>query len=135
MGNIEDGGWREWGDAIGINLVGIVYVSRGAMPLFRGQRYVKIINIFGGGAANPMPAITAYAASKAGVVRFTESLALECRNDHIDVNAIAPGALVTRMMDQLLEAGPEKVGQPFFDRMKKIAQEGGTPLDVGAALC
>jgi 3-oxoacyl-[acyl-carrier protein] reductase len=135
MGRIEDVDWNEWVDAIRINLLGLVCISRAAMPIFRAQRYGKIINISGGGAANPMPAITAYAASKAGVVRFTESLALECRDDHIDVNAIAPGALVTRMMDQLLEAGPEKVGQQFFDRMKKIAQEGGTPLGVGAALC
>jgi NAD(P)-dependent dehydrogenase (short-subunit alcohol dehydrogenase family) len=135
MGNIEDVDWDEWVDAIRINLLGLVCVSRAAMPIFRGQRYGKIINISGGGAANPMPAITAYAASKAGVVRFTESLALECRNDHIDVNAIAPGALVTRMMDQLLEAGPEKVGDQFYQRMKKLAQDGGTPLDVGAELC
>jgi 3-oxoacyl-[acyl-carrier protein] reductase len=135
MGNIEDVDWNEWVDAIRINLLGLVGVSRAAMPMFRAQRYGKIINISGGGAANPMPSITAYAASKAGVVRFTESLALECKGDYIDVNAIAPGALVTRMMDQLLEAGPEKVGQQFFDRMKKIAQEGGTPLDVGASLC
>src|SRR3984893_6571178 len=135
MGKIEDVDWDEWVDAIRINLLGLVCVSRAAMPMFRAQRYGKIINISGGGAANAMPAITAYAASKAGVVRFTESLALECRDDHIDVNAIAPGALVTRMMDQLLKAGPERVGQQFFDRMKKIAQEGGTPLDVGAALC
>jgi 3-oxoacyl-[acyl-carrier protein] reductase len=135
MGNIENVDWDEWVDAIRINLVGLVYVSRAAMPLFRAQRYGKIINVSGGGAASPMPAVTAYAASKAGVVRFTESLALECRDDHIDVNAVAPGALVTRMMDQLLDAGPEKVGQQFFDRMKKIALEGGTPLGVGAALC
>jgi NAD(P)-dependent dehydrogenase (short-subunit alcohol dehydrogenase family) len=135
MGNIEDIVWDEWVDAIRINLLGLVYVSRAAMPIFRAQRYGKIVNISGGGAANPMPAITAYAASKAGVVRFTESLALECKDDHIDVNAIAPGALVTRMMDQLLEAGPDKVGRAFFDRMKKTAEEGGTPLDVGAALC
>jgi NAD(P)-dependent dehydrogenase (short-subunit alcohol dehydrogenase family) len=135
MGNIEDVDWDEWVDAIRINLLGLVYVSRAAMPIFRAQRYGKIVNISGGGAANPMPAITAYAASKAGVVRFTESLALECKDDHIDVNAIAPGALVTRMMDQLLEAGPLRVGQPFFDRMKKIAEQGGTPLEVGAALC
>ena len=135
MGNIEDVDWDEWVDAIRINLLGLVYASRAAMPMFRSQRYGKIINISGGGATNPMPSITAYAASKAAVVRFTESLALECRDDHIDVNAIAPGALVTRMMEQLLEAGPEKVGKQFFDRMKKIAEEGGTPLDVGAALC
>jgi NAD(P)-dependent dehydrogenase (short-subunit alcohol dehydrogenase family) len=135
MGNIEDVDWDDWVDAIKINLLGVVYVSRAAMSLFRAQRYGKIINISGGGAANPMPAITAYAASKAGVVRFTESLALECKNDYIDVNAIAPGALVTNMMEQLLQAGPEKVGQHFFNRMKEIADQGGTPLDVGAALC
>ena len=105
MGNIEDVDWNEWVDAIRINLLGLVYVSRAAMPMFRAQHYGKIINISGGGAANPMPAITAYAASKAGVVRFTELLALECRDDHIDVNAIAPGALVTRMMDQLARGG------------------------------
>jgi NAD(P)-dependent dehydrogenase (short-subunit alcohol dehydrogenase family) len=135
MGHIEDVDWDDWVDAIKINLLGLVYVSRAAMSLFRAQRYGKIINISGGGAANPMPAITAYAASKAGVVRFTESLALECKNDYIDVNAIAPGALVTNMMEQLLQAGPEKVGQHFFNRMKEIADQGGTPLDVGAALC
>jgi NAD(P)-dependent dehydrogenase (short-subunit alcohol dehydrogenase family) len=135
MGNIEDVDWNEWVEAIRINLLGVVYVARTALPMFRAQRYGKIINISGGGATNPMPALTAYATAKAGVVRFTESLALECRNDRIDVNAIAPGALATQMMDQLLEAGPEKVGRQFFERMKKIADEGGTPLGVGAALC
>jgi NAD(P)-dependent dehydrogenase (short-subunit alcohol dehydrogenase family) len=135
MGNIEDVDMDEWIDAVRINLFGLVYASRAAMPIFRAQRYGKIVNISGGGAANPMPAITSYAASKAAVVRFTESLALECKDDKIDVNAIAPGALVTRMMDQLLDAGPEKVGHQFYDRMKKIAGEGGTPLDVGASLC
>ena len=135
MGNIEDVDWNEWVDAIRINLLGVVYVTRAAMPLFRSHRYGKVINISGGGATNPMPAITAYAASKAAVVRFTESLALECKDDRIDVNAIAPGALLTRMMDQLLDAGPAKVGQQFFDRMKKIAEDGGTPLEVGAAVC
>ncbi|MCK1737095.1 SDR family oxidoreductase [Bradyrhizobium sp. 138] len=135
MGKIENADMDEWIDAIRINLFGVVYASRAAMSMFRGQRYGKIINVSGGGATNPMPAITAYAASKAAVVRFSESLALECKDDRIDVNAIAPGALVTHMMEQLLNAGPDRVGQEFFDRMKRIAGEGGTPLDVGAALC
>lgn len=135
MGNIEDIDWEEWVDALRINLLGLVYVSRAAIPIMRAQRHGKIINVSGGGAANPMPMISAYAASKAGVVRFTESLALECLDDHIDVNAIAPGALRTQMMDQLLKAGPEKVGAQFYDRMKRIAEEGGTPLSLGAALC
>lgn len=135
MGKIEDVDWAEWVDAIRINLNGLVYASRLAMPIFRAQKYGKIINISGGGATNPLPAITAYAASKAAVVRFTESLALECKDAGIDVNAVAPGALATQMMDQLLQAGPDKVGKAFYDRMSKIAEEGGTPLSIGAALC
>lgn len=135
MGRIEDVNWDEWVDAMAINLHGLVYACRLAMPQFRAQRYGKIINVSGGGATNPLPAITAYAASKAAVVRFTESLALECNADGIDVNAIAPGALVTRMMDQLLAAGPDKVGRQFYERMAKIANDGGTPLEIGAKLC
>lgn len=135
MGRIEEIDWAEWIDAIRINLFGLVYACRRAMPLLRAQRYGKIINLSGGGATNPMPQVTAYAAAKAAVVRFTESLALECAADRIDVNAIAPGALATRMMDQLLAAGPEKVGSQFYDRMAKIAGEGGTPLEIGAKLC
>lgn len=76
----------------------------------------------------------AYAASKAAIVRFAESLALEVKGDGIDVNSIAPGAPKTRMMDELMAAGPATVGQAFFDRMKRIGDEGGTPLETGAAL-
>jgi len=56
------------------------------------------------------------------------------QEDGIDVNSVAPGALNTRMMAELIHAGPETVGQAFFDRMKKIADDGGTPLETGAAL-
>ena len=50
------------------------------------------------------------------------------------MNSVAPGALNTRLMDQLLAAGPDTVGAAFHDRMQKIAAEGGTPLERGAAL-
>jgi 3-oxoacyl-[acyl-carrier protein] reductase len=135
MGNIETVSWPDWADAIRINLLSVVYMCRKAVPLMRAQASGKIINLSGGGATNPLPAVTAYAASKAAVVRFTESLALEVRDAGIDVNAVAPGALNTRMMDQLLEAGAERVGEAFHQRMSKIAAEGGTPLSVGAGLC
>ena len=63
--------------------------------------------------------ISAYAASKAAVVRFIETLAEEEREHRIDVNAIAPGALNTRMLDEILEAGPAKVGAAFYERALK----------------
>ena len=55
MGRVEDIDWNSWVEAIRVNLVGLVYVTRTAMPRFRAQRYGKIINVSGGGASNPMP--------------------------------------------------------------------------------
>jgi 3-oxoacyl-[acyl-carrier protein] reductase len=135
MGRIDEVDWREWVDATLINILGTVYPCRAVLPAMLRQGRGKIINLSGGGATNPMPRITAYATSKAAVVRFTESLALEVRDARIDVNAVAPGALATRLLDQAIAAGPEKVGQDFHARMIKIRQEGGTPLQRGAELC
>ena len=134
MGVIEAVDWDAWVRAIEINIYGSVLPCRAVLPHFRRQRYGKIVQISGGGATNPLPRISAYAASKAAVVRFAETLALEVRDDGIDVNAIAPGALNTRMLDEVLAAGPGTVGQDFFDRMVKTKSEGGTPLETGAAL-
>ena len=67
-------------------------------------------------------------------MRFAETLAEEVRDDGIDVNSIAPGALATRLLDQALAAGPEAVGKDFHGRMVKTKAQGGTPLEKGAAL-
>ena len=134
MGLIEDVDWDAWVRAIEINLFGSILMCRALLPHFKARRYGKIIQLSGGGATNPLPRVSAYAASKAAIVRFAESLALETKDDGIDVNAIAPGALNTRMMDELIAAGPAAVGEAFFERMKRIADEGGTPLETGAAL-
>lgn len=134
MGLTHEVDWDAWVHALHVNLLGVVAFCRAVTPTMIAQGYGKIVNVSGGGATNPLPRLTCYAASKAAVVRFTESLALELQPHAIDVNAIAPGALVTQMMDELLAAGPGAVGQAFYDRMAKIAKDGGTPLHVGASL-
>lgn len=134
MGPIETLDWHAWVQAIEINIYGSVLPTRAVLPRFKAQRYGKIVQISGGGATNPLPRLTAYAASKAAIIRFAESLAMEVREHGIDVNAIAPGALDTRMLDQVLAAGPETVGQEFHDRMLKTKAKGGTPLETGASL-
>jgi len=135
MGPLEETDWDAWVSAITINLMGTVYPCRCALPAMRRQGYGKIINLSGGGATSPMPRLSSYATSKAGVVRFTESLALDVQADHIDVNAVAPGALATRLTDQLLAAGPETVGDAFYNRIRNLSANGGTPLSVPASLC
>jgi 3-oxoacyl-[acyl-carrier protein] reductase len=133
-GLIEDVDWQEWEQAIRINLLGTVLMSRCVIPLMRKANYGKIINLSGGGATNPLPRISAYAASKAAVVRMNETLAEELKDAHVDVNAIAPGALNTRLLDEVLEAGPEKVGKQFYERSLKQRDQGGAPLEKGAEL-
>jgi NAD(P)-dependent dehydrogenase (short-subunit alcohol dehydrogenase family) len=135
MGAIDEVDWEEWVSAININLMGTVYPCRAVIAGMKTRNSGKIINLSGGGATNPLPGISAYAASKAASVRFTETLALELKPFGIDVNAVAPGALATRMMDQLLEAKPAAAGDAFMARMQKLKDSGGTPLSVGAKCC
>lgn len=94
----------------------------------------KIIILSGGGATNPLPNISAYAASKAAVIRLMETLAEELKTFRVDVNAIAPGALATRLVDEVLAAGPEKVGAAFYAKNKQWKEKGATPLELGADL-
>lgn len=134
MGSIEEVDWQEWAKAISINLNGSALMYRAIIPHFKKNRYGKIIQLSGGGASNPLPGISAYAASKAGVVRLAETVAEELRDYHVDVNAIAPGALNTRMLDQALAAGPGKVGQKFYEKALKQKTNGGAPPEKAAAL-
>lgn len=133
-GPIEEVVWSEWVRTIEINLFGSVLMCRTVLPRFKAQRYGKIVQLSGGGATNPLPRISAYAASKAAVIRFVETLAEEVREHNIDVNAIAPGALNTSMLDEVLAAGPDKVGQSFYEKALKQHQSGGTSLKAGAEL-
>lgn len=134
-GPIEEVDWAEWSTAIDINLKGTVLQCREVIPHFKERRYGKIVILSGGGATQPMPNLSAYAASKAGVVRFAETLALEVKEFNIDVNTVAPGALNTRLLDEILEAGPEKVGKGFYEKSLKQKETGGTALEIGANLC
>jgi 3-oxoacyl-[acyl-carrier protein] reductase len=135
MGPTESVDLAEWRRGLEINLFGVLLPARAAIPHFKRSQYGKIVVLSGGGATNPLPNISCYAASKAAAVRLMETLAEELRSFHIDVNAVAPGALKTRLVDQVLAAGPEKVGDAFFAKNKKWSEEGATPLELGASLC
>jgi NAD(P)-dependent dehydrogenase (short-subunit alcohol dehydrogenase family) len=133
-GSVEDVDGGDWRYAIEVNLFGVFHACRSVVPMFRKRGYGKIVNLSGGGATSPMPNLSAYAASKAAVVRFTETLALEVREAKIDVNALAPGALNTKMLDEILEAGPEKVGA-YYKTALKQKESGGSSMERAAECC
>jgi NAD(P)-dependent dehydrogenase (short-subunit alcohol dehydrogenase family) len=126
---------EEWRRCLDINLFGTLIPCREAMHRFKKAGGGKIVNLSGGGATNPMPNLSAYAAAKAAVVRLTETLALELQPYGVDVNAVAPGALNTRLLDEVIAAGAEKVGADFYRKSLQQASAGGVPLELGAELC
>lgn len=135
MGSLEDVPWSAWVDTLNVNFLGTVYACRTAIPHLKRSPRGKIINISGGGAARPYPSLSAYAASKAAVVRFTEELAEEMRPYRIDVNSVAPGPLNTRFVDQAIAAGPERLGPALHKAIMDIRDSGGTPFELAASLC
>ncbi|MEI8288564.1 MAG: SDR family oxidoreductase [Verrucomicrobiota bacterium] len=134
MGPTEAVSLDEWRRAIDINLFGVLLPCRAVIPHFKKAGRGKIVVLSGGGATNPLPNISSYAASKAAVVRLMETLAEELKAFHVDVNAIAPGALATRLVDEVLAAGPDKVGAAFFEKNKGWKEKGAVPLELGANL-
>jgi NAD(P)-dependent dehydrogenase (short-subunit alcohol dehydrogenase family) len=133
-GAVDQTDWSDWKRAIEINLYGSVLPARALLSHVTARGYGKIVQLSGGGATAPLPRLSAYAASKAGVVRFAETLAEELREQHIDVNAIAPGALNTRMLDELLRAGPDLLGPDVYARALEQQHSGGIPPEQGAKL-
>jgi len=124
-----------WIKAINVNLFGALYMCLAFVPHFKRNGSGKIINLSGGGATSPMPGMSAYAASKAALVRFTETIALELKPYNIDVNAIAPGAMNTRLLDDVLVNGKGKVTDEYYEKALKQKESGGTPPSKGAELC
>lgn len=135
MGPTETIPLKEWMRSIEINLYGALLPCRALIPQFKKAGSGKIIFLSGGGATNPLPNISSYAAAKAAVVRLMETLAEELRPYHVDVNAIAPGALNTRFLDEVLAGGKQAVGEAFYAKALKQRESGGVPLEKGAALC
>ena len=121
-----------WLDAIRVNLFGTFLVAREACRhmIAHGVRG-SVVLMSGGGAATPFPNYTSYACGKVGVVRFTETLALEVAEHGIRVNCVAPGFVATRLHEQTLAAGEALAGS-FVEKTKAELAKGGVPASVSA---
>jgi 3-oxoacyl-[acyl-carrier protein] reductase len=120
-----------WRKAIEVNLYGTFLSVHFIVPLMKNG---AIINFVGGGEG-AFPNFSSYVSGKGGIARFTETVAAELEDKDITMNAIAPGAVNTKFLDDLLAAGPEKAGKKNYERALKQKAEGGTPPENAAALC
>jgi NAD(P)-dependent dehydrogenase (short-subunit alcohol dehydrogenase family) len=115
---------KAWGDAVHTNLVGVMNSCRAVLPHMIERRSGKIIILSGGGAVTPRPNFSAYAASKAAIVRLAETLAEEVRDHNIQVNCMGPGGTYTNMTDEILRAG-ERAGWKEQEDALNVRQTGG----------
>ncbi len=120
---------EDFSSVIGVNLTGAFLMSKAFLRSFIRQKSGRIINISSvvglmgnAGQAN-------YAASKAGLIGLTKSLAKEYAAKGITVNAVAPGYIKTSMTDALGEEAAQKMIEVI------PAKRGGTPEDVANAVC
>ncbi|TNF48099.1 3-oxoacyl-[acyl-carrier-protein] reductase [bacterium] len=117
-----------WQAVIDINLTGAYLCSKAVIRLMMKQRFGRIVNISSVVGAMGNAGQTNYAASKAGMIGFTKSLAREVAARNITVNAVAPGFIQTAMTDAL----PEKAREDLVALIP--SQRLGNPEDVAASV-
>jgi len=118
-----------WRSTLSVNLDGTFFSIRAFYPLLRrAPRRAKIICFSGGGSTGPRPNFAAYGVSKTGVVRLVETLAAEWEKLPLDINAVAPGAIFTRMTEEILARGEELAGKREFESARKLPRDNSEKL-------
>ncbi|MFA6489932.1 MAG: SDR family oxidoreductase [Candidatus Micrarchaeia archaeon] len=135
IGPIEGNDSGNWAQAMHINLCGTAFSCQAAIPHMKKRKSGCIINMAGGGVGGSKlkPNFSCYTTSKFGICGFTEALSKELEGTGVRVNAISPGAVNTRLLEEVLSAGA-KAGKDFLEASKKQKQSGGTPPGAAAEL-
>ena len=126
-----------WHRHLSINLSGTFYCTRAALPAMLKKRWGRVINVASIAAKTGAPYVSAYTASKHGVLGLTRTLALEVATTGITVNAICPGYVETDMVSRGIDQITKKTGrtaEEALDALKKMSPQNRlvTPEEVAA---
>jgi NAD(P)-dependent dehydrogenase (short-subunit alcohol dehydrogenase family) len=113
-----------WNEVLHTNLIGVMNACRAVLPNMIQKRSGKIIVLTSNAASQARPNFALYAAAKAAVVSFVESIAEELRDHNVQINCMSPGASYTHMTDQILAAG-ERAGWRELEEAQQARLTGG----------
>ena len=114
-----------WERTIAVNLLAPVSLCHAILPWMIDAGGGRIINLSGGGGTSPRPRFSAYASAKAGLVRYSETLAEELREFRVSVNCVAPGAMASDMLKSIVDAGLEASGEDEHGRAGQVLSDAG----------
>jgi NAD(P)-dependent dehydrogenase (short-subunit alcohol dehydrogenase family) len=103
VSNVVDYPESEWRKVMAVDLDGVFYCTKAALPPMLGARYGRIVNIASIAGKEGNPTMAAYAAAKAGVIGFTKALGKELAQSGVLVNAITPAVIETEILKQVTE--------------------------------
>ncbi|MEO8630630.1 MAG: SDR family oxidoreductase [Betaproteobacteria bacterium] len=122
-GKIEEISLEDWRRCIDIDLNGMFYCTRLAMPMLKAAGGGAIINLSSAAGRLGFPFRTPYAAAKWGVIGLTKSLSMEVGPDNIRVNAIQPGVVAGERIDRVIDAKAKALGITFEQQKQRSLEK------------
>jgi 3-oxoacyl-[acyl-carrier protein] reductase len=118
---VEPEGWIQ---SIDVNLAGAFRVMHAFSRVMVNQKSGVMTFLSGGGSTSPLPTLSSYAVAKAGVVRLVETISIELAPYNIKVNAVAPGVMNTKMVQEMVAGGQGLIDQTYMARMQSDLKTG-----------
>lgn len=132
--SFEEMSFAEWRQILSVNLDGPFLVCKAAWAALKSAKSATVVNVASGAGLQPRRHFSAYCASKAGLVLFTKSLAMDGAEDGIRANAVCPGIVMTPLVEKNLQltGDPDAAYQRYIAR--NLMHRFGTAEEVAHAI-
>jgi NADP-dependent 3-hydroxy acid dehydrogenase YdfG len=129
LGEVDGAKTEDWRSMININLLGLMYTTHAALPIMKAQGGGHIVNISSTSGRVAMANCAVYAATKFGVVAFSEALRQEVHSNKIRVTIVEPGAVSTELGDRIQDDNAREWARTWLESNTPLESE-----DIAAAI-